>query len=223
MKNVVNKMGEISLSAKQSSCETIKEDKAKTYIIYFKSPIGLIKITGIDEGITGVEFCDSEEHLNMNKVTNVTEVTEFRKVTEISEVNEVSAINEDLPQMVKKCVKQLDEYFRGERRNFSLNIIFTQGTEFQKKVWKALMEIPYGKTASYGEIAKTVGNEKAARAVGNANNKNPISIIVPCHRVIGSNGSLIGYGGGLWRKQWLLDHEKKGSLCISENISKNDG
>jgi methylated-DNA-[protein]-cysteine S-methyltransferase len=83
-----------------------------------------------------------------------------------------------------------------------------QGTDFQKKVWRRLIKIPFGKTVSYKDIAVRIGNIRAVRAVGNANNKNSIAIIVPCHRVIGSNGSLVGYGGGLWRKKWLLKHEK---------------
>jgi len=154
----------------------------KTYVDFYISPIGLIKITGIDNAIIGVQFLDREEKSNTN---------------------------EDLPEQIRICKKQLDEYFKGTRKDFSLNIRFTKGTEFQKKVWNALLEIPYGNTASYKEIAKAVGNEKAARAVGNANNKNPISIIVPCHRVIGSDGSLVGYGGGLWRKKWLIEHEQE--------------
>lgn len=103
---------------------------------------------------------------------------------------------------------QLIEYFRGERKTFRLPITL-KGTEFQKKVWMALQKIPYGATASYGELAKEIGNPKGARAVGLANNRNPISIIIPCHRVIGKNGKLVGYGGGLENKVFLLDLEAK--------------
>jgi len=109
--------------------------------------------------------------------------------------------------LIKKAALQFEEYFNGKRKTFNLPLIM-HGTVFQKKVWKALQNIPYGKTVSYGEIAAKIGNPKACRAVGLANNRNPISIIVPCHRVIGSNGSLTGYGGGLELKQQLLDLEK---------------
>lgn len=109
--------------------------------------------------------------------------------------------------LLNTCITELDEYFNGKRQSFSLNLLL-DGTDFQKKVWNALINIPYGKTVSYKDIAKAIGNEKSVRAVGNANNKNKIAIIIPCHRVIGSNGSLIGYAGGLWRKEWLINHEK---------------
>jgi methylated-DNA-[protein]-cysteine S-methyltransferase len=109
---------------------------------------------------------------------------------------------------LKECIAQLDEYFRGKRRKFSVNLDL-QGTRFQKRVWQALLKIPFGRTASYREVAKAVGNSKAVRAVGNANRVNPVAIIIPCHRVIGSDGSLVGYGSGLWRKRWLLAHEQK--------------
>ena len=109
--------------------------------------------------------------------------------------------------LLKKAAKQLTEYFAGKRREFDLPLDFT-GTGFQKKVWAALLTIPYGETRSYGEIAKQIGNPKACRAVGMANNRNPIAIICPCHRVIGADGSLVGFGGGLPAKQFLLDLEK---------------
>jgi len=105
---------------------------------------------------------------------------------------------------------QLDEYFKGKRRKFSVKLDL-RGTVFQKRVWQALLKIPFGGTASYQDIAEAVGNRKAVRAVGNANGANPVAIIVPCHRVIGSDGSLVGYGSGLWRKRWLLSHEQKHS------------
>jgi methylated-DNA-[protein]-cysteine S-methyltransferase len=105
-----------------------------------------------------------------------------------------------------EAVRQLEEYFAGNRRNFDLPL-HLNGTEFQRRVWRALTEIPYGETWSYGELAKRIGNPNASRAVGLANGRNPIAILVPCHRVIGADGSLTGYGGGLQRKQWLLAHE----------------
>lgn len=103
--------------------------------------------------------------------------------------------------------KQLDEYFEGKRRIFSIPLVL-HGTEFQKRVWKALETIEYGTVISYQELAEMVGNNKASRAVGGANNKNPIPIIIPCHRVIGKNGKLVGYGGGLWIKEKLLNLER---------------
>jgi methylated-DNA-[protein]-cysteine S-methyltransferase len=106
---------------------------------------------------------------------------------------------------------QLQEYFAGERSVFDLDLAM-RGTEFQLRVWDALTQIPYGEHISYGELALRVGAPGAARAVGLANGRNPVSIVVPCHRVIGANGTLTGYGGGLERKRWLLDHERTPSL-----------
>jgi methylated-DNA-[protein]-cysteine S-methyltransferase len=105
-----------------------------------------------------------------------------------------------------EAVRQLGEYFKGARRDFDLPLQM-QGTEFQRRAWRSLMEIPYGETRSYGEQARLIGNPKASRAVGLANGRNPIAIVVPCHRVIGADGSLTGFGGGLERKRWLLAHE----------------
>ncbi len=110
--------------------------------------------------------------------------------------------------LLKKANKELQEYFRGERKIFDLHLE-PQGTEFQQNVWRALQEIPYGKTCSYKDIAENVGNIKASRAVGMANNKNTIPIIIPCHRVIGANGKLVGYAGGLELKEKLLGIEKQ--------------
>lgn len=114
-------------------------------------------------------------------------------------------------ELILNCKKQLDEYFAGKRKNFDLPLV-PKGTEFQQKVWNALMEIPYGETRTYGEIAAAIGNPKAARAVGMANNKNPIGIIIPCHRVVGANGKLVGYAGGMEKKEWLLSLEKNESI-----------
>lgn len=111
-----------------------------------------------------------------------------------------------IPACLRECVQQLDEYFAGARQNFSLTLDL-RGTEFQKQVWRELLKIPFGKTVSYLDVAAALGNRKAIRAVGRANGQNPIVIVVPCHRVIGSDGSLTGYGGGLWRKEWLLNFE----------------
>jgi len=141
------------------------------------SPLGFTKIVGDGQGIASVTVLNSEE-----------------KVTDI------------IPQELEDCVDQLKEYFQGERQQFNFQIN-PKGTEFQKRVWQKLLSIPFGKTASYLELSKQLGDVKAIRAVANANGKNPLWIVVPCHRIIGSDGSLTGYAGGLWRKQWLLEHE----------------
>ncbi len=141
------------------------------------TPLGVAKIEGDVEGITSVTVLNSEE-----------------KVTDI------------IPEVLEDCTIQLKEYFEGSRKTFDLKLN-PQGTDFQKKVWALLLDIPFGKTTSYLELSNRYGDTKAIRAVANANGKNPLWIIVPCHRVIGSDGSLTGYAGGLHRKQWLLEHE----------------
>ena len=110
--------------------------------------------------------------------------------------------------LLHKCRQQLSEYFEGTRRKFDLPLQ-QNGTAFQQKIWLALTQIPFGQTISYMELSKRTGDTKAIRAVGTTNGKNQLSIVVPCHRVIGINGTLTGYSGGLWRKQWLLEHEAK--------------
>lgn len=117
----------------------------------------------------------------------------------------IDGLSEDRAPLSEPAL-QLEQYFAGERTKFELDLR-PAGTEFQRAVWLALREIPFAETCSYGQIAGAVGKPKAARAVGGANNKNPIAVIVPCHRVIGASGALVGYGGGLSRKTWLLDHE----------------
>ena len=116
---------------------------------------------------------------------------------------------ENRNELVDECKKQLEEYFNGKRKSFDLNIKFVKGTEFQLKVWNALKEIPYGEKVTYKYIAEKINNPKAIRAVGGANNKNPISIIIPCHRVIGANGKLVGYAEGIDKKEFLLRLEKE--------------
>ncbi|MBS9461145.1 methylated-DNA--[protein]-cysteine S-methyltransferase [Flagellimonas sp. 389] len=123
----------------------------------------------------------------------------------------VSVLNEQkpigiIPEVLEDVVYQFKEYFEGTRKQFDLKLN-PDGTDFQKKVWKALQQIPYGKTVSYLDLSKTLGDVKAIRAVAAANGKNPLWIVVPCHRIIGSNGDLVGYAGGLHRKKWLLEHE----------------
>ena len=120
--------------------------------------------------------------------------------------NENVEITSKIPSKLKEAVIQLQEYFEGKRTHFTF-LLHPSGTEFQKKVWQELLNIPFGKTCSYLELSKKMGDVKAIRAVAAANGKNPLWIVVPCHRVIGADGSLTGYAGGLWRKKWLLEHE----------------
>lgn len=147
----------------------------------YKSPIGIVEIVGTEEVVSSIMFIEGDEVSN--------------------------TVNSETPQVLVDCSIQLDEYFKGERHVFSFPYNF-EGTEFQKKVWNALTTIPYAETGSYKDIATAINNEKAVRAVGTANGKNRLSIIIPCHRIIGSNGGLTGYAGGLWRKEWLLQHER---------------
>lgn len=161
-----------------------------------QSPLGYTKIQGDINGITSVIVLNNINHSEgeSNKLSFLYKQESEEKVTDI------------IPVELEDCVRQLKEYFEGERRQFNLKLN-PQGTEFQKKVWKQLEQIPYSKTLSYLELSKQLGDVKAIRAVANANGKNPLWIIVPCHRVIGSDGSLTGYAGGLHRKRWLLEHE----------------
>ncbi|MCF6131545.1 methylated-DNA--[protein]-cysteine S-methyltransferase [Flavobacterium wongokense] len=115
-------------------------------------------------------------------------------------------ISTKIPKNLKECVSQLREYFDGQRQDFDFKMN-PQGTDFQQKVWQELLKIPFGKTMSYLDLSKKLGDVKAIRAVASANGRNPLWIVVPCHRVIGTDGSLTGYAGGLWRKKWLLEHE----------------
>lgn len=124
-------------------------------------------------------------------------------VISVTKEGELSA---EIPEVLQEAVRQLQEYFESKRTDFTFKLN-PKGTEFQQKVWKSLLEIPYGKTVSYMDQTKKLGDIKAIRAVASANGKNPLWIVVPCHRVIGTNGSLTGYAGGIWRKKWLLEHE----------------
>lgn len=151
---------------------------------YTKCPIGIIEIKAFDNALVSVKIL-SEDLLN-----NVIESTDS--------------------DIINEAKKQLQEYFNNKRKVFDLEIA-SVGTEFQQKVWKVLLNIPFGKVKTYGQIAIELGAKEFTRAVGNANGKNPLWILVPCHRVIGSNSKLTGYAGGLWRKQWLLEHESKQS------------
>ena len=127
-------------------------------------------------------------------------------ISKIHVMNEDVEISTKIPKELKEAVLQLQDYFDGKRTTFTFPLN-PSGTEFQKKVWNELLHIPFGKTCSYLDLSKKLGDVKAIRAVASANGKNPLWIVVPCHRVIGTNGSLTGYAGGLWRKKWLLEHE----------------
>lgn len=126
-------------------------------------------------------------------------------ISEVS-IGHSETVSSEIPESLLQAMLQLQEYFEGTRITFDFKLN-PSGTEFQQKVWQELLKIPYGKTTSYLELSKKFGDVKAIRAVASANGKNPLWIVVPCHRVIGSDGSLTGYAGGLWRKQWLLEHE----------------
>jgi methylated-DNA-[protein]-cysteine S-methyltransferase len=121
-------------------------------------------------------------------------------------VAEEGVISECISAVLQEGVSQLQDYFKGKRIDFDFKLN-PKGTEFQQKVWKSLLEIPFGKTRTYLEQSKILGDVRAIRAVASANGKNPLWIVIPCHRVIGTDGSLTGYAGGLWRKKWLLEHE----------------
>jgi methylated-DNA-[protein]-cysteine S-methyltransferase len=160
--------------------------KIMPFIKHYSSPIGILEILASETHLTHVLFRDGQK----------------RPSRQLDESIEYSPI-------IEACMKQFDAYFAGKLKDFDLPLL-PQGTDFQRNVWEYLKTIPYGKTISYLEFSRRIGNEKAIRAVGTANGRNPLTIILPCHRVIGSDGSLVGYGGDLWRKEWLLRHE--GSL-----------
>lgn len=150
------------------------------YTAYYQTPIGTAEIIGNEDGIQSISVLDN--HVSTSKET------------------------QDIPNELQNCIEQLEEYFNGNRKEFDLKLN-PKGTPFQQSVWSELLHIPFGKTRSYLEQTKKLGDVKAIRAVASANGKNPIWIVIPCHRVIGSDGSLTGYAGGVWRKKWLLEHE----------------
>lgn len=149
---------------------------------YIDSPLGKIEIRFDEAGIYAIKF--------------------------ISENEATKTASEMIFPCVVEAAKQIQEYFTGARKDFDLKLQF-RGTDFQNSVWKELATIPYGKTLTYLQMARRLGDEKCIRAAASANGRNPFAIVIPCHRVIGSNGSLTGYAGELWRKQWLLEHEAK--------------
>lgn len=149
-------------------------------VAHYASPVGSLRLTAKGEYLTGV---DTQEGIP-------------------------ETVREDLPPVLRDTMDQLDQYFRGELREFHLPLSF-HGTPFQEKVWQTLTTIPFGETRSYGEIARQVGSPGGSRAVGGANHKNPLMIVIPCHRVIGADGSLTGFGGGLPVKKYLLELEQE--------------
>ena len=159
----------------------------KLFTGILESPIGLIEVKSTLKEVISVNFVNNRKNSSPNP-----------------------------PTILKRCIEQLGEYFSGTRKKFDIPILL-EGTNFQKQVWSELLDISYGKTVSYLHIAQNLGNRKATRAVGSANSRNPIAIIIPCHRVIGSTGKLTGYAGGLERKKWLLDHEK-GRLNLTKFV-----
>jgi methylated-DNA-[protein]-cysteine S-methyltransferase len=169
---------------------------------YVESPIGRLMLTSDGAALTGLYM-----NLYRNKPTKLpTPGAEW--------------IQNGTKEPLQAAGQQLQEYFAGKRREFDLPLN-PQGTEFQQRVWRELTKIPFGETRSYGQLAKRIGNPNGSRAVGLANGRNPIAIIVPCHRVIGADGSLTGFGGGIERKEWLLSHEGQpgtGTLAFGEAI-----
>ncbi|HEX9508897.1 MAG TPA: methylated-DNA--[protein]-cysteine S-methyltransferase [Puia sp.] len=153
---------------------------------YYQSPLGLLRIGGTDTYISEISFVDTLDGTSKSSAD----------------------LQGPLPPLIIQCIEQLIQYFQGQRRVFEFPI-HQSGTDFQQKVWAELSAIPFGKTLSYLDMARRLGDTKAIRAAASANGKNHVAIVVPCHRVIGSKRDLVGYGGGLWRKKWLLEHETK--------------
>ena len=147
-------------------------------VIYILTPIGTAKIVGDADGVSEISILKEGE----------------------------VEVSKKIPKELQESVSQLQQYFDGQRNEFTFKLN-PHGTDFQQKVWLELLNIPFGKTMSYLELSKKLGDVKAIRAVASANGRNPLWIVVPCHRVIGTDGSLTGYAGGLWRKKWLLEHE----------------
>jgi len=156
------------------------------FIDYIDTPLGLFEFMSTDKGICQAIFCGDK----------VSDEKTYRNEKAPTKTNDITAL----------CKQQLTEYFVGKRQTFTVPLD-PQGTSFQQSVWHCLSKIPFGEITSYGDIAKMLNNPRASQAVGGANGRNPITLIVPCHRVIGGNGSLTGYAGGIERKLWLLNHE----------------
>jgi AraC family transcriptional regulator, regulatory protein of adaptative response / methylated-DNA-[protein]-cysteine methyltransferase len=161
------------------------------YTSTIPSPIGTLIAGATDDGLCVLEFSERRGSKGL------------KEVTELLETTTVVGSN----HIIEKLKVQLDEYFNADRKEFDIPLVYP-GTEFQVKVWEALLQIPFGKTKSYKQQSELLNNPGAIRAVGTANGANRISILIPCHRVIGENGNLTGYGGGIWRKKWLLELEQ---------------
>jgi methylated-DNA-[protein]-cysteine S-methyltransferase len=159
------------------------------------SPIGEVEILSDNKGLVSIVFAWDDKKENSSDYES-----DYMGIANYSNDNMAHG---------SLVASQLAEYFKGKRREFSIDISFKKGTEFQRLVWGEMLKIPFGETRTYAEIASKIGRPKAARAVGMACNKNPLCIVVPCHRVVGSSGSLTGYAGGLLKKQWLLTHEER--------------
>ena len=165
----------------------------KIVIKHYHSPVGELLIGSFEGRLCLCDWVDGRKRSRNESRMKAALKAEFE---------------EGSSEIIERAIKELKEYFEGRRREFDVPLLFT-GSQFQNRVWTELQKIPYGSTVSYGEIARRIGRPKSVRAVANANAANPISILVPCHRVIGSDGSLTGYGGGLHAKEWLLDTEKQ--------------
>lgn len=154
---------------------------SQNYSIYINSPVGILKLVSNETDLISLSFCNEKD-----EDSNI------------------------IPEILIETIKQLEEYFKGERKIFELNIS-PEGSTFQKSVWNLVLAVPFGKTSTYNEISKLTHITGNMRAIGSANGKNPLPIIIPCHRIIGSNGKLTGYSGGLESKKWLILHEQKHS------------
>lgn len=163
--------------------------KEQTNYTTIDTPLGMLFLGASLNGVSIIRFMKNRSDLDvLNKDLQLEKVESHHSI-------------------FYKLVSEIDLYFSGQLKNFSVKLDI-KGTDFQKRVWRKLLDIPFGETTSYSHIAQKIGNAKASRAVGQANNKNNLPIIIPCHRIVGKNGSLIGYAGGLFIKKWLLNHER---------------
>ncbi|PJK16326.1 cysteine methyltransferase [Chryseomicrobium excrementi] len=156
----------------------------------YATPIGRLVITGQEDAVHSVMFEDGDELQH--------------------------TYSESLPKEVKLAYKEIKAYFEGKGKDFTFAMEPQTGTPFQREVWQSLRTIPYGETGSYLQIATSINRPKAVRAVGGANGRNPFTVVLPCHRIIGANGKMVGYTGGLWRKEWLLAHEQKFKTTLAD-------
>ena len=185
--------------------------EAGLFFAYYESPIGRIELRGSEAGLSGLDFVAETASGPAGRF-------ETRPAAKSSPARSSARTRPWSPHgpltgPLADALTQLDEYFRGVRTSFSVKLDL-HGTPFQKQAWAKLLEVGFGRTTTYKELAAALGRPAATRAVGGANHRNPVSIIVPCHRVLGSDGRLTGYGGGLWRKEWLLRHEGRDGLFV---------